>query len=142
MAVDDHGLETIRKSGEEVKPGKKDDYFLKTSLFDNQSNSTMSIAPSGTFETGELIRLIGGNFESGSLPTVTWLTNLINGGTASVVTGELVLNTNTTANGQAEVQSVNRAEFVTATFNKAHLAFGLDKKQDQKIAVSDRAKLI
>lgn len=126
MAVDDHGIEAIRKSAEEVSTGDKSDYWIKTGIFDNQSGSVVAIAPSGTFEVGELIRLIGGNFESGALPGVTWDTNEVNGGTVTAVTGELVLATNTTANGAAEVQSVNRAEFTTATFNKAHLAFGLD----------------
>ena len=30
MAVDDHGLEALRKSAEEVTTGNKSDYFLKT----------------------------------------------------------------------------------------------------------------
>lgn len=30
MAVDDHGLEALRKSAEEVVTGNKSDYFLKT----------------------------------------------------------------------------------------------------------------
>lgn len=29
MAVDDHGLEVLKKSGEEVVPGSKADYYLK-----------------------------------------------------------------------------------------------------------------
>ena len=30
MSVDDHGLEALRKSAEEVVTGNKSDYFLKT----------------------------------------------------------------------------------------------------------------
>lgn len=30
MAVDDHGLEVLKKSGEEVVSGSKADYYLKT----------------------------------------------------------------------------------------------------------------
>jgi hypothetical protein len=78
------------------------------------------------FETGELIRLIGGNFETGSLPSTTWETAVTGSGTVTQITGELVLSTGTTANSIAEVQSQDRAEFVAATFNKAHLAFGWD----------------
>ena len=92
--------------------------------FDPETNSATSIAPSGTFEAGELIRLIGGNFEGSVLPITTWQTTNINGGDTSIVNGELLLGTNVTANGETRVQSVDRAEFVTATFNKAHLAFG------------------
>ena len=29
MAVDDHGLEVLKKSGEEVTPGDKSDYYVK-----------------------------------------------------------------------------------------------------------------
>lgn len=29
MAVDDHGLEVLKKSGEEVTPGDKSDYYIK-----------------------------------------------------------------------------------------------------------------
>lgn len=92
--------------------------------FDNELNSFAAIAPSGTLETGEIIRLIGGNFEGAVLPTVIWTTQSINGGTVTIVNGEMLLQTNTTADGEARVQTVNRAEFVTATFNKGHLAFG------------------
>jgi len=35
MAVDDHGLEVIKKSGEEVVTGSKADYYLKTSQFNS-----------------------------------------------------------------------------------------------------------
>ena len=31
MAVDDHGLEVLKKAGEEVTPGSKADYYLKVS---------------------------------------------------------------------------------------------------------------
>jgi len=92
--------------------------------FDPESGAFSAIAPSGTFETGELIRLIGGNFEGAVLPATIWDTEEINDGTTAIVDGELLLSTGTTANGEARVQSVDRAEFVTATFNKGHLAFG------------------
>jgi hypothetical protein len=32
VAVDDHGLEVIRKSGEEVTPGDKSDYYIKVAV--------------------------------------------------------------------------------------------------------------
>lgn len=124
MAVDDQGNEVLKKSAEEVMPGKKDDYYLKFNLFDNENSAKPAIAPSGTIETGELIRLIGGNFEGAALPAPLWQTLDVNGGATTVTDGELLLQTNTTADGETRIQSVPRAEFVTATFNKAHLAFG------------------
>ncbi len=92
--------------------------------FDSETGSFSALSPSGAIEVGELIRLIGGNFEGATLPAVIWETQSINGGSTSVVDGELLMETNTTADGEARVQSVDRAEFITATFNKAHLAFG------------------
>lgn len=94
--------------------------------FDPETGAFSAIAPSGTFETGELIRLIGGNFEGAVIPTTVWQTQEINGGTVTVQNGELLLQTNTTPDGDSRVQSNDRAEFVTATYNKAHLAFGFD----------------
>lgn len=35
MAVDDHGLEVLKKSGEEVAAGDKSDYFLKVGQIGN-----------------------------------------------------------------------------------------------------------
>ena len=30
MAVNDHGIEVLKKSGEEITPGDKSDYYIKT----------------------------------------------------------------------------------------------------------------
>lgn len=98
----------------------------RDALFDTETRSPFVVAPSGVIETGELIRLIGGNFESGPLPDVTWLTNNVGSGSGAVVNGELVLSTGAVADSIAEVQTANRAEFVTATFNKAHLAIQME----------------
>jgi len=38
MSVDDHGLETIRKSGEEVTTGDKSDYYIKTKIVGNDNS--------------------------------------------------------------------------------------------------------
>ena len=38
MAVDDHGLEVLKKSGEEVTPGDKSDYYIKVSEINPSSN--------------------------------------------------------------------------------------------------------
>lgn len=35
MAVDDHGIEVLKKSGEQVIPGDKSDYYIKTGLVNN-----------------------------------------------------------------------------------------------------------
>lgn len=58
MAVDDHGIETIRKAGEEVTPGDKSDYYIKVN--DDEANATLveikdngvSATPSGLSTAG------------------------------------------------------------------------------------------
>lgn len=92
-----------------------------TNIRDRQGGWEMALAPSGAFEIGELIRLVGGNFESGSLLPHLWLEDSSGSGASEAVLGELVLETGSSANGFAEVQSARRARFVTSTFNKAHL---------------------
>jgi hypothetical protein len=47
MAVDDHGLETIRKAGEEVVPGSKADYYIKVAGTD--AAGAEPIAVTGNF---------------------------------------------------------------------------------------------
>lgn len=37
MAVDDHGLEVLKKSGEEVTPGDKSDYYVKVGQVPGQT---------------------------------------------------------------------------------------------------------
>ena len=93
--------------------------------YDPTTSSPVGISPSGLTETGELIRLIGGNFESGALNPNVWQTQLVNGGTATAITGQAVLSTNTTANGEARMQTLGRARFITATFNKTHQAMAM-----------------
>lgn len=97
------------------------DLTPENNLVDRQTGFEFALAPSGAIETGELIRLIGGNFETGSLLSNLWTTNNVGSGSSTAITGELVLSTGTTANSIAEVQSAKRARFVTATFNKAHI---------------------
>lgn len=90
--------------------------------YDPQTRAVGAIAPSGALETAEIIRLIGGNFETGALQANIWSTAVVGSGTVTAVTGEAVASTGTTANSEARFQTNKRARFVTATFNKAHMA--------------------
>lgn len=94
--------------------------------YDLQTGAEWAIAPTGTLEVGELIRLIGGNFDRGPLPPVQWQTGITGTGTVAQIDGELILSTGVTPDSTANIQSINRSEFVTATFNKAHLAFEME----------------
>lgn len=65
MAVDDHGLETIRKAGEEVTPGDKSDYYIKVAGTD--ASGAEPIAVSGSFSSTPG----GGGISSGVTTEVT-----------------------------------------------------------------------
>lgn len=93
------------------------------SLFDSQTDSPLLITPNGQLNTGELVRLVGGNFIGGQpLLSHIWLTTFVNGGNVITVDGELNLNTGVDVNGVARLTTFRRARFITATFNLAHLA--------------------
>lgn len=91
-------------------------------LIDPNYGGNSRISPSGSLETAEIIRLVGGNFQDGALLTTLWRQQNLNAGSSTMLNGEMVLSTNTTANGEARVQSFKRARFITGTFNKTHMA--------------------
>ena len=93
-----------------------------THLRDFYTNATFAVTPSGALEIGELIRIVGGNFENGPILTHKYDQVFTGSGGAVAVDGELVLSTGTVANSRAALQSVNRAIFNAATFNKCHQA--------------------
>ncbi len=110
-----------RNEGQFIGPG----HGTEVAIVESEGRFKGAVSPAGAMEVGELIRLTGGNFEINILPH-RWKVFEDNGATQSVVEGELVLQTGVGVNGKVAVQSFNRAEFVTATFNKAHLAVFID----------------
>ena len=92
-----------------------------STIQDSQTASPLLIAPTGAAQVAELIRLVGGNFVS-SQPLLShiWDIVLANGGTNVTTDGELILSTNTTANGSVIIESVRSARFITATYNISH----------------------
>lgn len=55
MAVDDHGLEVLKKSGEEVVAGSKANYYIKVGLFGGSlapvnTDAIVATYPSSTVE--------------------------------------------------------------------------------------------
>lgn len=95
---------------------------LPTFSFDYETRGRQMVAPSGAVVVGELIRLCGGNFEGGVLLPNLWRTAFTGTGTAPILGGELEAQTGVTANSRSAVQAFQRARFVTATYNIAHLA--------------------
>lgn len=72
MAVDDHGLEVLKKSGEEVVSGDKADYYIKTSTVDNSKNAygDLSVTSKRHFiDAAPVYNLIPSNFRQFSLGT-------------------------------------------------------------------------
>jgi hypothetical protein len=51
MAVDDHGLEVLKKSGEQVTPGDSGNYYIKTSVNNSVSNPVPVILQTSTTAT-------------------------------------------------------------------------------------------
>lgn len=87
-------------------------------LFDPVTRAFATISPSGATEIASLIRLIGGSFEAGTLPVDTWVTEEINSAPVPIaVSGELLLQNGTVANGEARVQTTSRAELIDSTSN-------------------------
>lgn len=93
------------------------------SLFDSQTNSSLLITPNGQLNTGELVRLTGGNFVGGQpLLPHTWTLTPTGSGGSVTAEGELNLSTGVTPNSSSRLTSFRKARFITATFNLAHLA--------------------
>ncbi len=100
-------------------------------LNDAQTDAPLLITPSGQLNTGELVRLVGGNFVAGqSLLPHTWTTNFVGSGSEITIEGEMNLNTGTTPNSAARLTTFRKARFITATFNLAHLAISTPLNQN------------
>ena len=72
------------------------------------------LAPTSTFGVNTTVRLVGTNFDGTTKDTNFWTETVTNSGSV-VQTGEIKLQTNTTANGTATYESVRRARFVVGS---------------------------
>jgi hypothetical protein len=94
-----------------------------TSIHNPDTLSPALIAPNGTLNIGDLIRLVGDNFVSGrALLAHIWTESFTGSGSTSTADGELILSTGIVADSAAMVESFNTARFITATFNLTHQA--------------------
>lgn len=57
MAVDDHGLEVLKKSGEEVTPGDKSDLFIKVKNTNPSGSAVIPQQVSDSGTTGALVAI-------------------------------------------------------------------------------------
>lgn len=88
-------------------------------ITDPQTGDRQIVIPGGLNPVVEIFRLIGDNFDPGVLLPHIWTIQELNGGTASTISspGQLIMSTNTTANGRVTVQSTRRARFIIGSLN-------------------------
>ena len=85
--------------------------ILKVGEHDYVFNFDGIISTFGEIKTAQPQQILGGTFEVSPLETATWLSPSTNGATSSTVNGELVLQTNTTANGSIVVNTRYNSAF-------------------------------
>ncbi len=107
---------------------------LNSALNDANSGSSAFIAPNGSTNVAEVVRLVGGNFVAGQpLISHLWTENLINSATTSVTDGELIMSTGTVADGEVRVQTFRKARFITATYNLSHQAVSTPNRSNTDV---------
>jgi len=105
-----------------------DGRLLSESTLSGKENAERHVwvSPTNSLTTNTQVRLVGTNFDGTTKDTNFWTETVTNGGTV-VQTGEIKLQTNTTANGTAKYVSVRRARFVVGA---AQLFQGIYKFND------------
>ncbi len=73
------------------------------------------INPTSEINTSPVYRLVGTAFDGSTKDTNFWTEAVANGGTATQASAEIQLETNTTADGYAQYQSVRKARFVAGS---------------------------
>jgi hypothetical protein len=91
--------------------------------FTDHYGTKQYIAPNGELVSLPLYKLVGDSFATASLDPNMWASTLVAGGTAEISSGELLISTNTTANGSATVESVSVARFIGLGPNKFRSLF-------------------
>ena len=93
-----------------------DGRLLSESTLTGQQNADRHVwvSPTNSLGVNETVRLVGTNFDGATKDTNFWTETVTNSGSV-VQTGEIKLQTNTTANGTAQYDSVRRARFVVGS---------------------------
>lgn len=87
-------------------------------LYDTEALKSPEITPIRELKTVNSVRLVGTIFEGTTLDTNFWTATETNGGTVVLSNGAAELETNTTANGAAILQSVRGARFIPSNANQ------------------------
>lgn len=75
---------------------------------------SVGVSPNRNLQTASAFRLVGTAFDGDTLDTNFWTSTVTNGGTVTIG-GEAELETNTTANGTAKLESVRKGRFIVGT---------------------------
>jgi len=93
--------------------------------FKDHYGTQQYIAPNGELVSVPLYKLIGDVFTGTTLDTNFWTISTGTGGAASIIAGELILDTGTTANNATEITSVRTARFSGLAPNKIRIVVQL-----------------
>ncbi len=102
MAVDDHGLEALKKAAEEVTPGDKSDYYFKVADITSAVNTSTNAPSVGiTVSTSAVIIIAANTNRRGIIITNNSNGTLFLGKDATVTTSGATMGTILTRNGGA-----------------------------------------
>lgn len=108
-------LQTVLCPIVEAVPRSLDEFGnLKTSIYGMTDlyGFTTENTPNGEIRAIEPIRIVGATFEGTIVDPNFWTSTVTNNGTINQANAQIVLSTNTTANGTATLNSVRRARYV------------------------------
>lgn len=118
MAVDDHGLEVLKKSGEEVTPGDKSDYYIKTGLVYNGAPiSALNPLPTSATLNGD-VTIEGDAITSGTVDGTDTGTErtFVNNRKLQVLSAHDVVGTFTWLDFGLRTERVSQIVYTSATF--------------------------
>lgn len=97
--------------------------LLQSSIADSELGFGAIVSPGGQLQTAEQTHLAGESFGGAALNTLKWNIDLVGTGSQSATgNGELTLDTGVTANSAVEVDSIDVARFIPASYNSSHHA--------------------
>ena len=103
---------------------------LDNTLVDAESGSEATVTATNSLKVAQNNVLVGQAFGSQQLDidatSGSWIETSTNGGTQTVSDGELVLSTNTTADGSISVESYAVAQFLVANYNTVHFGYQIN----------------
>jgi hypothetical protein len=96
---------------------------IQASIADPDLGFNVIVTPGGGLKIAEQTHLAGEAFGSVALNTTKWNIDLVGTGTQSATaSGELTMDTGTTANSAVEIDSIDVARFIPANYNQSHHA--------------------